>query len=57
MSTAEQRSATVAGALTAGASKKGLDTAVKSAGGDLTVHAPGNTENSRVPAADMAVSR
>jgi signal transduction histidine kinase len=53
MSAAEQRSATVAGAITAGASKKGLDTAVKSAGGDLTVHAPGTTQNSRVPAADI----
>ncbi|WP_082772212.1 HAMP domain-containing sensor histidine kinase [Actinoplanes sp. TFC3] len=48
MSAAEQRSATVAGAITAGASKKGLEAAIKSAGGTVVVHAPGATGKSRV---------
>ncbi|MFI5937184.1 ATP-binding protein [Actinoplanes sp. NPDC051494] len=50
MSIAETRSATVAGAVTAGANKKGVDAAVKAAGGELILHAPGTTDKSRVSA-------
>ncbi|AGL19594.1 HAMP domain-containing sensor histidine kinase [Actinoplanes sp. N902-109] len=50
MSGAEQRSAAVAGAVTAGAGKKGVEAAIKAAGGDLRLHAPGKTDNSRVSA-------
>ena len=53
MSTAEQRSATVAGALAAGANKKGIDAAVTSAGGSLVVHSPGATDQSRAAAGDI----
>ncbi|MCA2214733.1 HAMP domain-containing histidine kinase [Wangella sp. NEAU-J3] len=50
---AEQRSATVAGALTAGAGKKGVEQALKAAGGIPVVHAPGATDRSRATAADI----
>jgi signal transduction histidine kinase len=43
MSQAEERSATVAGALTAGASSKGVRAAIEAAGGNPIVHAPGDT--------------
>ncbi|WP_233413300.1 HAMP domain-containing sensor histidine kinase [Nucisporomicrobium flavum] len=49
MAAAGQRSAIVAGALEAGAGKKGLEAALKAAGGDPVVHAPGTTQDSRVP--------
>src|SRR3954447_2174418 len=41
LSAAEQQSATVAGAIEAGASKKGIQTAVGRAGGGAIVHQPG----------------
>ncbi|UQU67125.1 HAMP domain-containing histidine kinase [Couchioplanes caeruleus] len=50
MAAAGQRSAIVAGALEAGAGRKGLEAALKAAGGDPVVHAPGTTQDSRVPA-------
>ncbi|MEV4707462.1 HAMP domain-containing sensor histidine kinase [Actinoplanes sp. NPDC049316] len=50
MAAAGQRSAIVAGALEAGAGKKGLEAALKAAGGNPIVHAPGTTQDSRVPA-------
>jgi signal transduction histidine kinase len=49
MAAAGQRSAIVAGALEAGAGKKGLEAALKAAGGGPVVHAPGTTQDSRVP--------
>src|SRR4051812_23095651 len=53
LSAAQQRSATVAGAITAGAGKKGLDAAVASAGGNVVVHVPGTTVRARASAADL----
>jgi signal transduction histidine kinase len=53
ISTAEQRSATVAGALAAGANKKGIDAAIENAGGGVVVHAPGDTDGSRAAAGDV----
>ncbi|GAA2538478.1 HAMP domain-containing sensor histidine kinase [Winogradskya consettensis] len=50
MSAAAQRSATVAGAVTAGSGKKGIEAATRAAGGTLVLHAPGDTKNSRVSA-------
>src|SRR4051812_40840755 len=50
MSAAEQCSATVAGAVAANANKKGVDAAIKAAGGGVVVHAPGTTQDSRVSA-------
>ena len=54
MAGAAARSAVVAGAVTAGASKKGLDAAVKAAGGDLVLHSPGGDAEGRVGAAELA---
>jgi signal transduction histidine kinase len=54
MSTAEERSATVAGALAAGSGKKGLDAAVAAAGGNPIVHAAGDTaDGGRAAPADV----
>ncbi|MGW4948302.1 HAMP domain-containing sensor histidine kinase [Actinoplanes sp. NPDC004185] len=53
MSTAEQRSALVAGAIAAGANKKNVDAAVKSAGGGLVVHPPDTVGTTRVGADDV----
>ena len=59
MSAAEQRSATVAGAIAAGAGQKGVEQAVARAGGDTVtrplVHPPGKTATgTRVPAEDLS---
>ncbi|MEV6595965.1 HAMP domain-containing sensor histidine kinase [Actinoplanes sp. NPDC051346] len=56
MSGAEQRSATVAGAVAANAGKKGIDAAVTAAGGGVVVHAPGTTRNSRVSAEELVAA-
>ena len=56
MAAAAQRSAVVAGALEAGAGKKGLEAALKAAGGDPVVHAPGTTRDSRVPVEDLVAA-
>ena len=56
MAAAAQRSATVAGAIEAGAGKKGLEAALKAAGGDPVVHSPGTTRDSRVPAEKLAAA-
>src|SRR5690349_5161627 len=53
MSAAEQRSATVAGAIAAGANQKSVDAAVKSVGGGLVVHPPGTAGNTRAGADDI----
>jgi signal transduction histidine kinase len=53
MSAAEQRSATVVGAIAAGASKKGVDAAVDRVGGDVVVHVPGTTLRSHAAPADV----
>src|SRR5690242_14439859 len=54
MSAAEQRSATVAGALAAGSGKKGLDAAIAAASGNPIVHAAGDTaEGGRAAPADV----
>jgi signal transduction histidine kinase len=54
ISAAEQRSATVAGALTAGASSKGVQRAVAAAGGNPIVHLEGNTaDGGRAAPADV----
>jgi signal transduction histidine kinase len=53
MSAAEQQSATVAGAITAGASKKGLDAAIAKAGGAALVHVPGTTVRAKAAPADV----
>src|SRR5689334_4210973 len=53
MSTAEQRSALVAGAIAAGANKKNVDAAVKSAGGGLVVHPPDTVGTTRAGADDV----
>src|SRR3954451_24650525 len=44
LSTAERQSATVAGALAAGAGAKGLAAAVRAAGGRPVIHPPGTTD-------------
>ncbi|MET0493774.1 MAG: HAMP domain-containing sensor histidine kinase [Actinoplanes sp.] len=54
MSSAEQQSATVAGALAAGAGGRSLQAAINSAGGDPLVLAPGSTEGSRASSGDIA---
>ncbi|ROP33230.1 sensor histidine kinase [Couchioplanes caeruleus] len=56
MAEAERRSAAVAGAVAAGAGRKGVDAAVKAAGGGVVLHAPGTTQNSRVPAEDLVAA-
>jgi len=53
LSTAEQRTATVAGAIAAGSSKKGLDAAIASVGGGAVVHVPGTTLLAKASAADV----
>jgi signal transduction histidine kinase len=53
ISTADRQSATVAGALLAGANAKGVEAAVAAAGGGPVVHAPGTTDNSRASAEDL----
>ena len=54
MSAAERRSATVVGAVAAGAGRKGLDQAVDAAGGGVLIHGPGDGEDSRAPAGEVA---
>ena len=54
MSVAEQQSSVVAGALAAGAGKKGLEQALDAAGGTPIVHAPGSTDGTRAEAGDIA---
>src|SRR3954470_4122998 len=51
LSAAERRSATVAGAISAGAGRKGVDAAIAAAGGDPLVHAAGTTTGGGGPAA------
>jgi signal transduction histidine kinase len=53
MSTAERQSATVAGALTGAAGRKGLEAAIVAAGGRPVVHRPGSTDHSRAAAEDI----
>jgi signal transduction histidine kinase len=53
LSTAERQTATVAGALTAGAGAKGLAAAVEAAGGRPVVHPPGTTDGTRATAGDV----
>jgi signal transduction histidine kinase len=53
MSTAEQRSAMVAGAIAGSAGKKGLDAAVAAAGGNIVVHVPGTTLRAKASAGDV----
>jgi len=53
LSTAEQRTATVAGAIAASSSKKGLDAAIASVGGGAVVHVPGTTLLAKASAADV----
>jgi len=53
MSVAELQNATVAGAISAGAGKKGIDAAIAAAGGDPVVHAPGTTYGGRAEATDI----
>ncbi len=54
MSAAERQSATVAGALVAGAGGRSLQAAINTAGGDPLVLAPGSTEGSRASSGDIA---
>jgi signal transduction histidine kinase len=54
MSVAEKQSATVAGALAAGAGGRSLQAAIESAGGAPLVLAPGSTEGSRASSGDIA---
>ncbi len=53
LSGAERRSATVAGALAAGADKKGLAIAVAAAGPDTLVYPPGGAATGRAPADEV----
>ncbi|WP_423203100.1 HAMP domain-containing sensor histidine kinase [Krasilnikovia cinnamomea] len=53
LSAADQRSATVAGALVAGASRRELQAAIDAAGGTPVVHAPGGTGAGRAAADDV----
>jgi signal transduction histidine kinase len=53
MATAERRSATLAGALAAGAPKKGVDATVAAAGSAATIYPPGTTTGGRAPAAEV----
>ncbi|HEY0533716.1 MAG TPA: HAMP domain-containing sensor histidine kinase [Actinoplanes sp.] len=53
MSTAERESATVAGAIAAGASKKGVDAAIAAAGGHPVVHPPGGQPAGHADASDV----
>jgi signal transduction histidine kinase len=53
MSVAERRSATVAGAIAAGADKKGLSAAVSAAGGTTVVHPAGGAATGRVDASEV----
>ncbi|MET0425213.1 MAG: HAMP domain-containing sensor histidine kinase [Actinoplanes sp.] len=53
LAVAERRSATVAGALTAGATQKGLGAVLAAAGGEPVVHAPGVATAGRAPAAEV----
>jgi signal transduction histidine kinase len=53
MSAAERRSATVAGAISAGADAKGVAAAAATAGGAPVVHAPGGKAAGRAPAAEV----
>ena len=55
MSAAERDTATVAGAIAAGAGKKGVDAAIAAAGGRPVVHAPGDFD-SLLQVADRFVS-
>src|SRR3954470_17759787 len=50
---AAQQSATVAGALSAGASRRGVDAAIAAAGGSPVVHPPGTTYGGRAEAGDI----
>ncbi|MCU7724774.1 HAMP domain-containing histidine kinase [Actinoplanes sp. KI2] len=53
MSAAQRRSAMIAGAIAAGADKKGLAAAVAAAGGQAVVHPPGDGTPGRVDAAQV----
>ena len=54
MSVAERRSATVVGAIAAGASAKGVQNAVAAGGGTVLVHQPGTTAGGRAPGPEVA---
>ncbi|MFF5294690.1 ATP-binding protein [Paractinoplanes globisporus] len=56
MSAAERRSATIAGAVAAGADKKGLAAAVAAAGGRAVVHPPGDVSSTRAGAAEVRLT-
>ena len=53
MSAAQRRSAMIAGAIAAGADKKGLAAAVAAAGGQTVVHPPGDSTPGRAGAAEV----
>ncbi|BFU43718.1 HAMP domain-containing sensor histidine kinase [Krasilnikovia sp. MM14-A1004] len=53
MSAADQRSATVAGALVAGASRRELQAAIDAAGGNPVVHGPGSVTGGRADPDDV----
>lgn len=53
MAAAQRRSATIAGAIAAGADKKGLAAAISAAGGDAVVHPPGGAATGHVDAAEV----
>ena len=53
MATAERRSATVAGALAAGAGAKGVRNAVAASGGAVLVHPPGEAAGGKAPGAEV----
>jgi len=56
MTLAEKQTATVAGAITAGAGRKGIEKAVAEAGGAVVVHAPNTSAGSRAPADRVAAA-
>jgi methyl-accepting chemotaxis protein len=53
LSTAQRQSATVAGAIAAGAGKKGVEAAIAAAGGGPVVHAPGGQPAGHADASDV----
>jgi signal transduction histidine kinase len=53
MSAAEQETATVVGAIGAGGSRKAIDAAVASSGGEAVVHSPGVTLRTKATQADV----
>jgi signal transduction histidine kinase len=56
LSAADRRAATVAGAVAAGASRKGLDAAITAAGGAPVVHTPSGTGDGRATAGQVEIA-